>query len=245
MRLLVGGVVLALVLAGNAAEAQDVRGLAAPVAVATAPAEPSVAEAAAATPGEGRGPSAAVLAAAIAADQIQSPVLLPITLVLRADLAAQRLTVVENHKVKYVWPISSGRAGFATASGTFRVQWMTRMWHSRQYEWAPMPHAMFFNRGTAFHGTSAVGMLGRPASHGCVRLAPANAARLFGLVQRHGLGQTKVVVHGGKSREPLVAGRRVRGEKKVAATFKAARPPSQRGSRRAYRVSRNTNPWWF
>ena len=51
-----------------------------------------------------------------------------------------------------------------------------RMHYSRQYEYAPMPHAVFFHRGTAFHGTGAVGLLGQPASHGCVRLAPGNAA---------------------------------------------------------------------
>jgi hypothetical protein len=39
-------------------------------------------------------------------------------------------------------------------------------------------------------------MLGRPASHGCVRLAPANAARLYQLVRTHGLTRTQVGVHG-------------------------------------------------
>ena len=135
----------------------------------------------------------------------------PITLVLNADLGAQRLTVVENGKSKYSWPISSGRSGFATPKGTFHPQWASRMWYSRQYEYAPMPHAVFFHRGTAFHGTSAVGLLGQPASHGCVRLAPGNAALLFKLVHRHGYASTKVVVHGGsRHREPSVARRRSR-----------------------------------
>jgi hypothetical protein len=132
----------------------------------------------------------------------------PITLVLNADLAAQRLTVIENGKAKHVWLISSGRAGFATKTGTFHPQWASRMWHSRQYEYAPMPHAVFFHRGTAFHGTSAVGLLGRPASHGCIRLAPGNAAMLFKLVHKHGYAQTKVVVHSGsRGKGPAVAAR--------------------------------------
>lgn len=132
----------------------------------------------------------------------------PITLVLNADLRAQRLTVIENGKTKYAWPISSGRRGFATPTGTFRPQWAARMWYSRQYELAPMPHAIFFHRGTAFHATSAVGLLGQPASHGCVRLAPGHAATLFRLVHRHGYASTKVVVHGGSRRRDDAVARR-------------------------------------
>src|SRR6476469_9117325 len=50
----------------------------------------------------------------------------PITLVLNTDLGAQRLTVIENGKAKYTWPISSGRRGFATATGTFHPQWASK-----------------------------------------------------------------------------------------------------------------------
>ncbi len=157
----------------------------------------------------GSGPSVSALATAttVSGEHMVSPPLLPVTLLLKADLAAQRLTVVEGDKVKFVWPISSGRAGYRTSTGTFRPQWTAKMWYSRQYEWSPMPHAVFFNRGTAFHATGAVGMLGRPASHGCIRLAPANAAQLYALVHRHGLYQTKIVVHG-SPKEPAIAQRK-------------------------------------
>lgn len=135
----------------------------------------------------------------------------PITLVLKTDLTHQRLTVVVHGKIAHVWPISSGRRGYATKTGTFRPQWAARMWYSRQYDLSPMPHAVFFNRGTAFHGTSAVRYLGRPASHGCVRLAPANAAKLYALVHRHGYASTKVIVHGQpRFEEPVVAERAAR-----------------------------------
>jgi L,D-transpeptidase catalytic domain len=155
----------------------------------------------------------------------------PITLVLNADLRAQRVTVIENGKAKYTWPISSGRAGYATQPGTFQPQWASRMHYSRQYEYAPMPHAVFFNRGTAFHATSAVGLLGRPASHGCIRLAPGNAAQLFKLVHQHGYQRTKVVVHGGsKGREPAVARRKTGGRQDTA----SAKP----AQRKSIRVSR-------
>jgi hypothetical protein len=81
------------------------------------------------------------------------------------------------------------------------------MWYSRQWDMAPMPYSVFFNRGTAFHATSAIGSLGQRASHGCIRLHPANAAKLYGLVHRHGLYSTKVIVHSSPG-EPEVARRK-------------------------------------
>jgi lipoprotein-anchoring transpeptidase ErfK/SrfK len=128
------------------------------------------------------------------------------TLILNADLRTQRLTVIEDGKPRHTWLISSGRAGFATQTGTFRPQWASRLWHSRQYDDAPMPHAVFFHRGMAFHATTAVGMLGKPASHGCIRLSAVNAALLFKLVHKHGFVHTKIIVHNGaKPAKPQLA----------------------------------------
>jgi hypothetical protein len=68
---------------------------------------------------------------------------------------------------------------------------------SQEWDGAPMPHTMFFDlRGHAIHGFSDVKHLGMPVSHGCVRLAPPNAATLFALVQSQGMTQTTVVVSG-------------------------------------------------
>ena len=67
-------------------------------------------------------------------------------------------------------------------------------WFSHVYDNAPMPHAIFFHGGFAIHGSYEISRLGRPASHGCVRLAPANAAVLFGLVEREGMRNTTIVV---------------------------------------------------
>lgn len=130
------------------------------------------------------------------------------TLVLKTDLAAQRLHVIENGREKYVWPVSSGRREFATPRGTYHVTWTAKNWFSRQYDDAPMPHSVFFNGGIAFHGTYSARLLGRPVSHGCVRLAPGNAAILYKMVHRHGYAQTKVVVYGTpRYGEPLMADR--------------------------------------
>ena len=60
------------------------------------------------------------------------------------------------------------------------------MVHSAKYNNAPMPHAIFFYGQYAIHGTNAVGALGSPASHGCIRLSPQHAALLFAMVQSEG-----------------------------------------------------------
>lgn len=118
------------------------------------------------------------------------------TLGINIDLTRQVMTVSEGGVLKYTWKVSSARYGYRTPTGTFRPTWMSKMWYSRQYDYAPMPHAVFFHKGVAIHATYATGMLGRPASHGCVRLAPKNAAALYRLVNEHGKARTEIVVHG-------------------------------------------------
>jgi hypothetical protein len=60
-----------------------------------------------------------------------------------------------------------------------------------------MPHAIFFMKdGHAIHGSYEVKNLGKPASHGCVRISPQNATILFDLVKKAGLPNTQVVLSG-------------------------------------------------
>jgi lipoprotein-anchoring transpeptidase ErfK/SrfK len=128
------------------------------------------------------------------------------TLTITIDLTRQRLVVAEHGKTVGTWPISSGREGFRSPTGTFRPMWMSKMWYSRKYDNAPMPHAIFFSGGVALHATQATGMLGRPASHGCIRQSPANAATLYKLVAKHGNASTKISVQGtARDSEPQVA----------------------------------------
>jgi lipoprotein-anchoring transpeptidase ErfK/SrfK len=115
---------------------------------------------------------------------------------------AQRMTVFVDGAERYHWPISSGLGG-GPPSGSYRPERMERKWFSRKYDWSPMPHSIFFYKGYAIHGTQYVSRLGRRASHGCVRLHPTNAATLFALVQRQGMGRTRIVV----SNSPVVARR--------------------------------------
>ncbi len=140
------------------------------------------------------------------------------TMTVGIDLGAQLLTVSEHGVAKYTWPISSGTSEFPTPRGTFRPQWTAKMWYSRKYDNAPMPHAVFINGGVAVHATYHTGALGRPASHGCIRLSPSNAKTFYGLVHKHGLKATKVSVYGtpkwGKG--PAIASRTQRAKRYAA-----------------------------
>ena len=113
------------------------------------------------------------------------------------DKTNQRMTVSVNGVERYEWPVSTGRAGYSTPSGTYTASSMNKIWYSKQWDNAPMPHSVFFIKdGHAIHGSFEVKNLGRPVSHGCVRIAPKNAATLYALVKENGLGNTRVVVTG-------------------------------------------------
>lgn len=145
-------------------------------------------------------PSQSPATAATAVDAKPTPVIVarpqPPSLTAKINLSTQRLELYGSGGVKESWAISSGREEFPTPRGVFRPQWASKMWFSRKYDNAPMPHAVFFSGGAAVHATQATGMLGQPASHGCVRLAPAHAARFYDLVHKHGYANTRIEVFG-------------------------------------------------
>ena len=114
---------------------------------------------------------------------------------IRVDLAKQKMFVSINGWKKYTWPISSAREGFDTPEGLYRPTRMYETYRSKEYNNAPMPYSIFFYRGFAIHGTSAVKSLGTPASHGCIRLHPDNAKELFELVDANGKKNTRVYIH--------------------------------------------------
>jgi lipoprotein-anchoring transpeptidase ErfK/SrfK len=113
--------------------------------------------------------------------------------------ATQRMTVLVDGKPRYNWAVSTGLNG-GPPTGTFKPQRLEKMWHSRTYDWSPMPNSIFFHHGFAIHGTKYVSRLGNRASHGCVRLHPANAATLFALVKERGMGRTTITIADHSSR---------------------------------------------
>ena len=112
----------------------------------------------------------------------------------RIDLSSQRMHVYVHGRLRHVWRVSTGRRGYRTPTGVYRPKRLERRWYSRKYYNSPMPHSIFFRGGYAIHGTYQTRRLGRTASHGCVRLAPRNAARLFSLVRRHGSRRTRIAI---------------------------------------------------
>ena len=115
--------------------------------------------------------------------------------VVQIDKSSQRMAVSVDGAPRYSWPVSTGRNGYGTPSGSFRPQSMARMHFSRKYYNSPMPHSIFFYYGFAIHGTNDLGRLGGPASHGCVRLHPSHAAALFTLVERNGPRNTQIRIN--------------------------------------------------
>ena len=111
------------------------------------------------------------------------------------DRATQRMYVNVDGAPRYNWRVSTARAGYITPPGTYHPQMLARRWFSRKYYNSPMPHSIFFYGGFAIHGTYEISRLGGPASHGCVRLDPGNAATLYGIVEREGMGATTIVIH--------------------------------------------------
>jgi lipoprotein-anchoring transpeptidase ErfK/SrfK len=57
-----------------------------------------------------------------------------------------------------------------------------------------MPYSVFFDGNFAIHGTYETRHIGRPASHGCVRLLTRDAAILFDLVRSYGFDQSQIVI---------------------------------------------------
>jgi hypothetical protein len=113
------------------------------------------------------------------------------------DKSSQTMTVSVDGAERYSWPVSTGRPGYETPSGTFKPNRMDADHFSQEWDNAPMPHTIFFDmHGHAVHGFFDVKHLGLPVSHGCVRLAPPNATILFDLVKTQGMANTIVTVSG-------------------------------------------------
>lgn len=109
------------------------------------------------------------------------------------DKSTQRMRVEVDGVTKYTWPVATGAKGYVTPTGSYTAFRMEEEHYSKEFDDAPMPNSIFFTQqGHAIHGSNS--RLGVPLSHGCVRLAPQNAATLYKLVQREGLFSTRVII---------------------------------------------------
>jgi len=115
-------------------------------------------------------------------------------LLLKVDISAQQMTVYQDGKQRHTWKVSTARRGKVTPRGRWKAKWLSRHHRSSRYNNAPMPYSIFYNGNFAIHGTNQIKKLGRPASAGCIRLHPKNAAIIFDLTKSYGLGNTFVSV---------------------------------------------------
>lgn len=130
--------------------------------------------------------------------------------VITIDKSTQRMSVEVDGEPRWQWAVSTGRSGYSTPGGTYRAFRMEKDHFSKEWDDAPMPHSIFFTqKGHAIHGSYETRKLGTPASAGCVRLAPENAAKLFALVQERGVTNATVVIAGGDPPSGRRAPRRV------------------------------------
>ena len=108
------------------------------------------------------------------------------------SLSTQRMNVSIDGVPRFNWAVSTARPGYRTPTGTFKPTALFRYHASTIYSGSPMPYSIFFLRGYAIHGSYETKYLGRPASHGCVRLHPSNAAALYSLVKTDGPSNTVI-----------------------------------------------------
>lgn len=114
--------------------------------------------------------------------------------VAKINIAQQKMIVTVDGEVQHVWNVSTARAGFVTPRGSYAPKRLHARYYSKKYYNAPMPYSIFFKGGYAVHGTTAAKSLGSPASHGCIRLATSNAAKLYSLVKQHGASNARIVI---------------------------------------------------
>ncbi|MEO0326933.1 MAG: L,D-transpeptidase, partial [Myxococcota bacterium] len=101
------------------------------------------------------------------------------------SLAEQTLVAYEGDRPVYATSVSTGREGFETPVGTFRVQskhvstTMDDLMSADPYQIEDVPWTLYFEGNYALHGAFWHGGFGRVRSHGCVNLAPADARWLF------------------------------------------------------------------
>lgn len=110
------------------------------------------------------------------------------------SISKQRMEVAVDGQQVFDWKVSTAGKGYVTPTGKFKPTRMHEMWYSRKYDNAPMPHSVFFHGGYAVHATPHVKNLGRPASHGCIRLHPNDASDFYYLVEAFGPSSTSIVI---------------------------------------------------
>lgn len=124
----------------------------------------------------------------LSADEVVPKILVSVS------ISQQKMSVKILGRQEIVWPVSTARPGKTTPIGSWQPKWLSKNHKSSLYNNAPMPYSIFFNGHYAIHGTTQIDKIGSPASAGCVRLHPDNAAILFNLTKQVGLSSVKIEI---------------------------------------------------
>jgi hypothetical protein len=108
---------------------------------------------------------------------------------LYVDKSNQRITVVRDGYVRYVWPVSTGGDNYAPPNGVYTPAQLER-------SSSPMPYTISFHDGYAMQGSYDLTNLSGPASHGSIRLYPQHVATLFAMVEQEGPENTTITIGG-------------------------------------------------
>ncbi|MGW0567866.1 L,D-transpeptidase family protein [Streptomyces tauricus] len=94
------------------------------------------------------------------------------------DLRRQLVWVQKGKRVVFgPVPVRTGKAGYRTRTGWFKVYWKHKNHWSTLYN-TPMPYSQFFSGGQAFHAIYG-SVYSPPGSHGCVNMRLADARTLW------------------------------------------------------------------
>lgn len=115
--------------------------------------------------------------------------------VARVSISSQTMKVYHEGRHLFTWTVSTAKPGKVTPTGVFvGAEALSKHHRSRLYNNAPMPYAIFYDGHYAIHGTDQIKRLGQPASNGCVRLHPDNAAILFQMVKAEGKDNMRIEI---------------------------------------------------
>ena len=112
----------------------------------------------------------------------------------RVSIEKQRMEVFHEGRKIHEWKVSTAKTPKVTPQGSWKPEFLSRDHRSSLYNNAPMPWAVFYDGNYAIHGTNAIKRLGKPASHGCIRLHPDNARILFRMIRAEGMENARVTV---------------------------------------------------
>jgi lipoprotein-anchoring transpeptidase ErfK/SrfK len=124
-------------------------------------------------------------------------------LTVTVDLSDRTLYLMDGQRTVRRFPVAIGAENYPTPKGQFRISHMiwNPSWRPPPSGWArgksyeppgspdnPMGRIKIFFRAPDFyiHGTGLTSSLGRPASHGCVRMRNIDAAELGRILMEHG-----------------------------------------------------------